>query len=164
MEVLRNAEVWVFVGLLIFAALLIYLKVPTAATRALDARGAKIQAALDEAEQLRGEARRLLDELSTRRAEIEVEAARMLSDAEAAARMLEAEARTRLEAQITRRTELADRRIAAAEAQASADVRAAAATFAVEASRAILASRLSAQALDPQVEPALARLATARRQ
>ena len=158
MDLLRNAELWVFIGLLLFAGLMIFLKVPTAATKALDSRAEKIRAALDEAERLRAEAAELLESLKHRRAEAETEAARMLADAEAEARRFEADAKTKLEAQIVRRTELADRRIAAAEAQASADVRRAAAELAVRAAGGVLAARLAGQTSDPLVDRAVAEL------
>ncbi len=155
---LENAELWVFAGLVLFFVLLVALRVPNAAARALDGRAAKIQAALDEAEHLRAEARALLDSLKSRRVEAEAQAARMLRDAQAEAKRLEAEARVKLEEQIARRTALADRRIAQAEAQAAAEVKAAAAELAAHMAEAVLRGRLEGLSSDPLVDRAVTQL------
>ena len=153
-----NAEFWVAVGLLLFFGLIAFLKVPNAAARALDDRGRKIQAALDEAEALRAEAQKLLDGLKSRRIEAEAEAARMLQDAEVQARRLEADAKTRLDEQIARRTDMAERRIAMAEQQAAAEVRRAAAELAAAAAEQMLATRLAGRGSDPLADRAIASL------
>jgi F-type H+-transporting ATPase subunit b len=158
MAILQNAELWVGVGVILFFALLGFLKVHNAAGVALDQRGARIQAALDEAEQLREDARALLVSLQSQRADAEAQAAQMLSDAHAEAQRLEAEAKVRLEEQIARRTELADVRIANAERQAAAEVKAAAAELAAQLTESILAKRLDGMTSDPLVDRAVAEL------
>ena len=159
MAFLQNAELWVAVGVVLFFVLITFLKVPTAAAKALDDRGAKIQAALDEAERLRAEARTLLDSLKLRREQAEVEAARMLADAEIEARRLEADAKAKLEEHIVRRTALADRRIAQAETQAAAEVKAAAADLAAHLAEGVLRQRLEGLSSDPLVDKAVSQLA-----
>ena len=158
-ELFQEAETWVGVGLLVFFALLIVLKVPQTVARALDARRAKIQADLDEAERLRTEAQALLVSIQAQRADTERQAAEMLANAEAEARRLEADARERLEEQIARRAALADRRIALAEQQAAQDVKAAAAGLAARAAESVLASRLAAGQPDPVIDRAIEQLA-----
>ena len=111
MAFLQEAELWVGVGLILFFALLVHLKVPNAAGKALDAKGIKIQAALDEAQRLRDEANTLLASIKARHQAAEVQIEAMLKEAESEAHRLEAEAKASLEEQIVRRTELADRRI-----------------------------------------------------
>jgi F-type H+-transporting ATPase subunit b len=160
MALLQNAEFWVFAGLVLFLILITALKAPHSAARALDARAAKIQAALDEAERLRAEARTLLESLKSQRAEAEIQAAQMLKDAEAEARRLEADAKAKLEEQIARRTALADRRISQAEAQAAAEVKAAAADLAAHLAEAVLRGRLEGLTSDPLVDRAVGQLAT----
>jgi len=160
MEFLQDAHVWEAVGLVIFLALLVYLKVPGMALAALDSRGTKIQAQLDEATKLREEAERLLAEIKTQREASEHQAASIVAMAtEEAAHMAE-EAKVRLEEQIVRRGQMAERRIALAEAQAAAEVKAAAADLAAQAAEAVLAARLAAATTDPMVDPAVAALAT----
>ncbi len=158
MEWLKEAETWVGVGLLIFGGILLFAKVPSFAGRNLDNRSNAIRTALEEAERLRDDARRALDELTRRRAEMEAQAARMLADAETEAKRLEADAKVKLEAQIVRRTELADRRIAFAETQAAAEVKAAAVDLAARAAGGVLAGRVAAGAPDPLVDRAVAEL------
>src|SRR5579862_4570073 len=113
-----DAHVWEAIGLLIFVGVLIYLKVPGMALSALDARGTKIQAQLDEATKLRQEAERLLAEIKTQREASEHQAASIVAMAQEEAVRLGEEAKARLEEQIKRRGEMAERRIALAETQA----------------------------------------------
>jgi F-type H+-transporting ATPase subunit b len=159
MAFLQEAEVWVGAGLLLFFGLLIWLKVPGAAARALDERGAKIQAALDEAQRLRDEARALLASIKARHQAAEVQASEMLREAELEAARLSQEAKTKLEEQIARRTALADRRIAMAEAQAAAEVKAAAVELAAELAERVLAERLRQSGSDPLIDRAIGELA-----
>lgn len=160
MELLQSAEFWVGVALLIFFGLLIWLKVPGAAAKGLDGYAAKIQAELDEAQALRAEAETLLKDIRTQRAESERLAADMLAQANAEAERILAEAKVKLDEQIRRRGELAERRIANAEAQAAAEVKAAAADLAAQAAEAVLTKRLAGATSDPLVDGAIAQLAT----
>jgi F-type H+-transporting ATPase subunit b len=159
LALLQNAELWVAVGVVLFFVLITFLKVPSAAAKMLDDRGAKIQSALDEAERLRAEARTLLDSLKLRREAAEVEATRMLADAQAEAKRLETEAKVKLEEHIARRTALADRRIAQAESQAAAEVKAAAADLAAHLAETVLRGRLEGLSSDPLVDKAVGQLA-----
>ena len=155
-----DAHFWELVGLIILVGGLIWLKVPGMATSALDARGARIQAHLDEATKLREEAQALLADIKTRREASERQAAEMLADARADVERLAVESKAKLEEQIKRRGELAERRIALAETQAAAEVKAAAAELAAQAAEAVLAARLAAAKTDPLVDGAVAQLAS----
>jgi F-type H+-transporting ATPase subunit b len=157
---LQEAHTWEGVGLIALIVALIWLKVPGMALSALDARGAKIQAQLDEATKLREEAERLLAEIKTRREVTEHQAAEMLANARQEAGRLAAEAKVKLEEQIRRRGELAERRIAIAQAQAEAEVKAAAVDLAALAAESLLAARLAAATSDPLVDTAVAQVAT----
>ena len=160
MDILKEAELWVAVGLVIFFAILVVARVPRTAAKALDDRSAKIRDALADAERLRDEARLVLEGLTRRRAELEGQAAAMISEAEAEAKRLEADAKIKLEAQIVRRSELADRRIALAETQAAAEVRAAAAELASTVAERVLAARTAGMSSDPLVDRAIAEVGT----
>jgi F-type H+-transporting ATPase subunit b len=159
MAILQEAELWVGVGLVLFFALLVFLKVPNAAAKALDAKGIKIQAALDEAQRLRDEASALLAAIKARHAEAELLATQMLKEAELEAQRLEIEAKAKLEDQIVRRTAMADRRIAIAEAQAAQDVKAAAADLAAELAGQVLTKRIKGAKSDPLIDRAVKELA-----
>src|SRR5581483_6656267 len=106
-----TAHFWEAAGLILLVVALFYLRVPRIALAALDDRGAKIQAQLDEATKLRQEAERLLAEIKTRREETEAQAAEMLALAKTEAERLAAESKVRLEDEIKRRGALAERRI-----------------------------------------------------
>ena len=84
----------------------------------------------------------------------------MLANARAEAERLGVEAKARLEEQIKRRGELAERRIAIAQAQAEAEVKAAAVDLAALAAESLLAARLAAAKSDPLVDAAVAQVAT----
>ena len=160
MDWLLDAHLWEGIGLLIFIGALVYLKVPGLALRALDERGARIQAQLDEATKLRQEAERLLAEIKVQREATEKQAAETLAMARADAERMGVEAKAKLEEQIKRRGEMAERRIALAESQAAAEVKAAAADMAAQAAEAILAARVAAATTDPLVDGAIGQLAS----
>jgi F-type H+-transporting ATPase subunit b len=159
MELLHDAEFWTGLALLVFVALMLLLGVHKAAAKALDAKAAKIQGDLDEANKLREEAQALLSSLKAQREQTETLAGEMLANAKAEAKRLEAEAKAKLEEQIKRRQELAERRISNAEAQASAEVKAAAAELAAQMAEGVLAQRLQGAKSDPLVDAALGQLA-----
>ncbi|MDB5460703.1 MAG: synthase subunit, partial [Caulobacteraceae bacterium] len=159
MELLHDAEFWTGAALVVFVLLLVGLKVPGAAARALDAKAAKIQSDLDEAKHLREEAQALLASLKAQREQTEKLAGEMLANAAAEAQRLEVEAKAKLEEQIKRRAELAERRIANAEAQAAAEVRAAAADLATSMAETVLTARLAGAKSDPLVDAATKQIA-----
>ena len=155
----NDAHFWIFIALLVFAAVLWRAKVPGLATNALDAAGAKIQAQLDEAQRLRDEAAALLAQIKTQRADTEKAAAEMLRAAQADADRMRAEAAVKLEEDIRRRGLMAETKIALAERQAASEVKAAAAELAAQAAEAVLAARISGAANDPLIDAGLSQLA-----
>jgi len=159
MSLLTDAEFWIAVGLLVLVGILIYAKVPGMALRALDERGAKVRAELDEALRLRQEAEALLARIKVDRETAEKAAAEIIANAEVDATRMRAEARARLEDQIERRRAMAERQIANAEAKAAQDVKAAAADAAAALAEAVMAERLKTLTTDPLVDRAVAELA-----
>ena len=159
MSLFATPEFWILSAVVIFLGLLAYLKVPAAIVGALDARAERIQAELDEAQNLRTEAERLLAQIKVQREETERLAADMLAQAKDDAERMRKDAAVKLEEQIVRRTEMAERKIATAEAQAMADVKSAAAELAAEAARTVLAGRLAAASTDPLVDKAIGQMA-----
>jgi F-type H+-transporting ATPase subunit b len=155
MGILQEAEFWVFVGLIIFIGVLVWAKVPGMALKALDSRGAAIQAELDEALRLRQEAQALLASIKSQREDAERVAAEMIRNAEADSQRLRTEAAAKLDEQIKRRQVMAERKIATAEAQAAADVKAAAGDLAAQIAEQVLAARLQGMATDPLVDRAV---------
>jgi F-type H+-transporting ATPase subunit b len=142
MELLEDPEFWVGIGTLIFLGILLWQKVPSLITSALDARAAAIARELEEARRLRLEAESLLLEYKKKRMDAEGEAATIVAEAKAEAERYAAESRTALTAQIERRGRQAEEKIAQAEQQAVAEMRALAADRAIAAAETLIAARL----------------------
>jgi F-type H+-transporting ATPase subunit b len=137
---MQETENWVALAFLCFLGLLAYVGVHRKVIGALDARQARIKGELDQARRLREEAQALLGEFERKAREAESEAEAIIASAKAEAERLAAEAKARAEDFVTRRTKMAETKIAQAEAQAVADVRSAAADAAVAAAEKILST------------------------
>lgn len=138
MTEMQLAELWVAIAFLVFVAILLYYGVPRSITGALDTRGARIAAELDEARRLKEEAQKLVAEYKRKQREAETEAESIVTAARAEAERLATETRAKLEDFVARRTRMAEDKIAQAETQALADVKAAAADAAVKAAERLL--------------------------
>ena len=160
MNLLLDAHFWVGVAFVIFVGILIWAGVPALAMKAIDARADKLRERLAEAEALRAEAQTLLEQIRAQHEHSEKVAADILANAKAEASRLQAEAETKLTEQIERRGQLAERRIATAEAQAAAEVKAAAADLASQIAEDVLKSRLAGAKTDPLVDQAIGQLGT----
>ncbi|MCQ4631900.1 F-type H+-transporting ATPase subunit b [Shinella sp. BE166] len=139
-----DATFYAFVGLLLFLALIAYLKVPGMMAKGLDARAEKIQNELAEAKRLREEAQHLLAEYQRKRKDAEAEAASIVAAAEREASLLTAEAKQKTEEYVARRTVLSEQKIKQAEADAINAVRAAAVDLAVAAAEKVIAAKADA--------------------
>jgi F-type H+-transporting ATPase subunit b len=138
MEILLDAETWVALAFLVFLGLLGYLGVHKMLVKSLDERAGRIRAELDEARRLKEEAAALLTEYRRKHEQAEGEAQEIVAGARAEAERLAVEAKAKIEDFVARRTQMAQTKIAQAEAQALADVRGAAAEAAVAAAEKIL--------------------------
>lgn len=145
MNEMQLAELWVAVAFFLFVGILVYYGVHKSIAKALDARGARIAAELDEARRLKEEAQKLVAEYKRKQREAETEAESIVSAAKAEAERLAAETRAKLEDFVARRTKMAEEKIAQAETQALADVKAFAADAAVKAAEGLL-SRVAHEA------------------
>ena len=139
-----DATFFAFVGLLLFFALIVYLKVPGMMAKALDERAEKISNELAEAKRLREEAQHLLAEYQRKRKDAEAEAASIVAAAEREAEMLTAEAKQKTEEYVTRRNALSEQKIKQAEADAINAVRSAAVDLAIAAAERVLTSKTDA--------------------
>ena len=139
-----DATFYAFVGLVLFFALIAYLKVPGMVGKALDARAEKIGNELTEAKRLREEAQGLVAEYQRKRKDAEAEAAGIVAAAQREAEMLTAEAKQKTEEYVARRTALSEQKIKQAEADAINAVRAAAVDLAISAAENVLACKTDA--------------------
>ncbi len=139
---------WVLVALLAFLGMLAYLGVPKLLTKALDDRSAAIARELEEARRLREEAQEVLAGYQRRQRAAEKEAQAIIErarrDAEVVASTMRAELTNRLE----RRAQMAERKIAQAEAEAEALVRDQATRLAASAAAALFENDLEPQTRD----------------
>ncbi len=138
-----DATFWATVALVLFFVLIAYLKVPGMVTKGLDDRSEKIRNDLDEARKLREEAQQLLAEYQRKRKEAEQEAEGIVSAAKREAEALAAEAERKTEEYVTRRTAIAEQKIAQAETQAVAEVKAAAVEVAVDAAESLIGKKMA---------------------
>ena len=141
-------EFWVAVAFLIFVGILVYVGVPKLLLSALDDRGKRVQAELDEARRLKEEAQKLLAEYKAKQRQADDEAAAIIAGAKAEAERIAAESKAKMEEFVARRTKMAETKIAQAEAQAVADVRTAAAEAATAAAEKILTATVKGKVAD----------------
>ncbi|MEQ1577810.1 MAG: F0F1 ATP synthase subunit B [Hyphomicrobium sp.] len=134
---------WTLVAMLIFIGIVLYMKVPAAIGKSLDARGVAIRKELDDARRLREEAQQLLADYQRKSREAEDEAKSIIEQAKPEAEALAAETRKNLADGLERRTKSAEEKIARAEAQALSEVRSAAVNAAVAAAETILKSKVA---------------------
>jgi len=153
-----DASFWTLVSLLIFLALMFYVKVPGMLTKALDDRSDKIRNDLEEARRLREEAQQLLAEYQRKRKEAEHEAESIIASAQREAEAMAKEAEQKTEEYITRRTALAEQKIAQAEGQALAEVKASAVDLAVEAAQSVIGKKMGGAASDDLFKKSLSEL------
>ncbi|MBX4930109.1 F0F1 ATP synthase subunit B [Rhizobium binae] len=145
MEFHFDATFFAFVGLVLFLALVVYLKAPAMMARSLDDRADQIRNELAEAKRLREEAQHLLAEYQRKRKEAEAEAAHIVAAAEREAQMLTAEAKKKTEEFVANRTALSEQKIQQAEAEAMKAVRSAAVDLAIAAAETVLAKQADAK-------------------
>jgi F-type H+-transporting ATPase subunit b len=143
---------WITVATVIFVMILFYAGAFRFILETLDARRARIQAELDEARRFREEAQQLVAVYRQKQQDAEHEAEALIVSAREEAERYAAEQKTRMDEFVTRRTALAESKIAQAEAQALADVRAAAADAAVAAAADILTQTARGKVADDLIE------------
>ncbi len=141
-----DATFWAFVALVIFLAVVFYMKVPATISKSLDERAVRIRNELDEARRLREEAQQLLAEYQRKRKEAEKEAGDIVAAAKREAGQLVEDARKKTDEYVVRRTALAEQKIGQAERDAVNEVRARAVDIAVEAARSVLAAKVDGKA------------------
>ncbi|HWK14879.1 MAG TPA: F0F1 ATP synthase subunit B [Rhizobiaceae bacterium] len=139
-----DATFWATVGLVIFLAVIVYMKVPGMIARSLDERAERIRNELDESRRLREEAQQLLAEYQRKRKEAEKEAQDIVAAAKREADMILVDAKAKTEEYVTRRAAMAEQRIGQAEQDAVNEVRALAVDIAVAAAGKVMADKVDA--------------------
>jgi F-type H+-transporting ATPase subunit b len=142
MAMLQNPEFWVGVGFVLVLVLLAWKGVPRLVGQMLDQRAAVIAAELQEAKRLREEALALLADYQKKAASAEAEAQSIITEARAEAERFAEDSRASLKAQIERRAQAAQDKIAQAETAAMNEIRALAANAAAGAAEKLIAARM----------------------
>ncbi len=151
-----DATFWALVALVIFLALVIYLKVPSMVNKSLDERAERIRNELDEARRLREEAQQLLAEYQRKRKDAEKEASELVAAAEHEAAGLVEEARRKTDEFVARRTALAEQKIELAETEAVNEVRRSAVDLAVRAAETLIAEKADAKTVNEMFKKSVA--------
>lgn len=157
---LMTGEFWVLLGLIAFIGIVLYMRVPGMLAKSLDERGAGIAKELEEARRLREEAQQVLASYQRKQREAMKEAEDIVAQAKAEAEAMAAETRANLKAQVERRTQMAEQKIAQAETQAMNDVRAVAAEVAIEAARRLIAEKVDTSRDAEIIEKSIADLSS----
>lgn len=155
-----DATFWALIGLIIFLAIVVYLKVPGMVARSLDERAARISNELDEARNLREEAQQLLAEYHRKRKEAEKDASDIIAAAGREAKALVEDAKQKTEEYVVRRNKLAEQKIASAEAEAINEVRASAVELAIAAATRIVADKVDTKTAGVLFKDSLAEVKT----
>ncbi len=155
-----DSTFWAFIALLLFIALIVYLKVPGMIGRSLDERAENIKKELEEARTLREEAQQLLAEYHRKRKEAEKEAGDIVAAAEREAKALLEDAKRSTEEFVVRRNKLAEQKIATAETDAINAVRASAVDLAIAAAGKIVADKVDAKVAGTLFKDALGQVKT----
>ncbi|MBL4647150.1 MAG: F0F1 ATP synthase subunit B [Rhizobiales bacterium] len=143
-----DATFWALVGLVLFLALIIYLKVPGKMGEALDKRSDAIRSELEDARRLREEAQALLAEYQRKQREAEREAEDIINQAKREAKAMTSDAKAKLEAYVERRQKQAEEKIQQAEAQAVQDVRSRSVDVAIATAQALIADKVGGKIAD----------------
>ncbi len=133
-----HPTIWVFMALLIIIAAAVWKGIHKIMGKSLDDRASAIAKELDDAKTLREEAQALLASYQRKQAEAEEQAKSIIEQARTDAKTMAAGAREDLQERINRRAEMAEAKIANAEAQAMADVKARAVDLATAAAEDII--------------------------
>lgn len=142
LELLKEYEVWVAIGLVTLILAFLYLRVPRIVTRMLDDRAGAIANELNEAKRLREEAAAVLSGYVQKAAQAETEAARIVTEAKEEAERFAKETRAALRQQIERRAQMAREKIEQAEHAALEEIRALAADKAAAAAEKLISQKL----------------------
>ncbi|WP_296581550.1 ATP F0F1 synthase subunit B [Xanthobacter sp.] len=160
MNEMSLAELWVAIAFVVFVGILIYAGAHRAIASALDSRGQRISAELEEARRLKEEAQKLVAEFKRKQREAEAEAETIVTAAKAEAERLAAEAKAKIEDFVSRRTKMAEDKIAQAEHQAVADVKAIAAEAAAKAAEVLLGRAATGDVSDRLISHAIGEVKT----
>lgn len=140
---LHNTDFVVLLAFLVVLGILFYFRVPATISGLLDSRAERIRAELAEARTLRDEAQQLLGSFDRKRQEMDAQATRIVTEAQAEAQRAATQARNDAARAVERRIRSAEDQIAAAQAKAISQVKDQAVAVAIAAARDVLAQQIT---------------------
>lgn len=151
---LESPEFWVAIAFVVFLAG-VFRPLKRQLFGALDARGERIRAEIDEAQALREEAQKLLAESKRKQRAALKEAEEILAHARTEGERLREQAEREIEASLRRREQVALEKIAQAEGQALEDVRNQAIDVALTASARLIEAHLDKKRSEALIDQAI---------
>ena len=152
---LNNTDFVVLLAFIIFVGALVYFGVPGKVTGILDARAVQIKADLEEARNLREEAKTILASYERKQREVQEQSDRIVAGAREEAMAAAKQAKADLKTAIARRLAAAQDQIASAEASALRRVKERAVSVAVAVAGDVLAQQMTAQAAALSIDSAI---------
>ena len=152
---LNNTEFVVLIAFIIFVGALVYFGVPGKVTGILDARAVQIKADLEEARNLREEAKTILASYERKQREVQEQSDRIVAGAREEAMAAAKQAKADLKTAIARRLAAAQDQIASAEASALRQVKERAVSVAVAVAGDVLAQQMTAEAAALSIDTAI---------
>ena len=155
---LNNTNFVVLIAFLVFVGVLVYMGVPGKLTGMLDARAVRIKADLEEARNLREEAKTILASYERKQREVQEQSDRIVAGAREEALAAAKQAKADLKAAIARRLAAAQDQLASAEAKALRQVRERAVTVAIAVAGDVLAKQMTAESSAASIDDAIAQV------
>ncbi len=152
---LNNTNFVVLIAFLVFVGVLVYMGVPGKLTGMLDARAVQIKADLEEARNLREEAKTILASYERKQREVQEQSDRIVAGAREEAMAAAKQAKADLKTAIARRLAAAQDQIASAEAAALRQVRERAVSVAVAVAGDVLAKQMTAETSALSIDAAI---------
>ncbi|MBT5765479.1 hypothetical protein N9D02_02325 [Emcibacteraceae bacterium] len=139
---LTDPATWVSLAITVFFILIIWKKVPAIFAKMLDDRANEIEEQLENAKNLREEAASLLAKYERDQRDAEKQAADMIANAEAEVKLMVSDSKAQMEEATKRRSEVAEQKIAQAEASALKEIRSLTVQVATNAARDLIEANL----------------------
>ena len=152
---LNNTEFVVLIAFIIFIGALVYFGVPGKVTGILDARAVQIKADLEEARNLREEAKTILASYERKQREVQEQSDRIVAGAREEAMAAAKQAKADLKIAIARRLAAAQDQIASAEASALRQVKERAVSVAIGVAGDVLAKQMTAETASLSIDDAI---------
>ncbi|MDG1020728.1 MAG: hypothetical protein P8H57_01155 [Emcibacteraceae bacterium] len=139
---LTDPATWVSLAITVFFILIIWKKVPAIFAKMLDDRANEIEEQLENAKKLREEAASLLAKYERDQRDAEKQAADMIANAEVEVKLMVSDSKAQMEEATKRRSEVAEQKIAQAEASALKEIRSLTVQVATNAARDLIEANL----------------------